>query len=530
VSSTVGQQRRAAPGGTGDGHDGGSRPVPDPRWLAALRALAAVGAAVAVGTYLWVALRRIGSPGELEWMEGGMVDLTRRAMTGESLYVEPSLDAIPYLYTPLYYYVSGLLSLVVGEGFLPLRLVSFVASLGAFAAVAGLVVTEVRDRWAGWIAAGVLAASYGITAWWFDVGRIDSLFLALTLAGLLLARRATTSAAVVGAAAVLVLAVLTKQQAALPALSVLPWLWWRERRFALWFVAAFGAGCALTLGALQLTSGGWFTYYAVELPRSHAWVHELWVGFWRDDLRPYWPTALAALVVVVALVRRGRVRSVWRPQFGWFWVPVGGAMVVNAWFARLHSGGFENVLLPVCALAAVGAGSVAGSTRRPELSVAVRGAVCVLVALQFVTLWRAPTGQVPGSVARERAEVLVEELRTLPGPVYLPGHGWYLRAAGRGEDTTAQGAAIADILRGPPGAALAGLREELRRSVEEQRWASVVVDSDPGYSMLPPDFERFYRFERDLLPGGRAVLPVLGTITGPAEVWVPRSEPLPEAP
>jgi hypothetical protein len=499
-------------------------------WLTLLRVLAASGAAVAMATYLWIALRRLGSPGELEWMEGGMVDLTRRAVAGESLYVEPSLDAIPYLYTPLYYYLSGLVSLVVGEGFLPLRLVSFVASIGAFAAVAGLVVTEVRDRWAGWVGAGVLAASYGITAWWFDIGRIDSLFLALTLAGLLLARRATTSAAVMAAAAVLVLAVLTKQQAALPALSVLPWLWWRGRRLALWFVVAFGAGCAVGLGALQLTSDGWFTYYAVELPRSHEWVHELWVGFWRDDLRPYWPTVLGALIVVVALARSGRLRSVWRPQLGWFWLPVAAAMVANAWFARLHSGGFENVLLPVCALAAVGAGLVAGSTRRPELATLVRGAVCVLVAVQFVTLWRTPSGQVPEPAARERAERLVEDLSVLPGPVYLPGHGWYLHAAGRGEDTTAQGAAIADILRGPPGPARSGLEEELQRSVAERRWATVVVDSDAAYSMLPPDFERHYRFERDLFPDGRGVLPVLGTITGPAQVWVPRSEPPPGAP
>ena len=51
---------------------------------------------------LVVGLSRIGYPYELEWMEGGSLQNVQRVVGGESIYVEPSIDFVPFLYTPLY--------------------------------------------------------------------------------------------------------------------------------------------------------------------------------------------------------------------------------------------------------------------------------------------------------------------------------------------------------------------------------------------------------------------------------------------
>ena len=80
--------------------------------------------------YLYVALRRIGYPYELEWLEGGAVEIVRRVAEGQSIYVQPSLHYVPYPYTPLYFWVSGALAHVTGVGFLPLRLVSLLVVPG----------------------------------------------------------------------------------------------------------------------------------------------------------------------------------------------------------------------------------------------------------------------------------------------------------------------------------------------------------------------------------------------------------------
>jgi 4-amino-4-deoxy-L-arabinose transferase-like glycosyltransferase len=88
-----------------------------------------------VVAYLWVALHRIGYPYELEWLEGGAVSIVQRVHAGHALYVQPSLHYVPWPYPPLYFWVSAGVAQVTGVGFMALRLVSFAASLGTFAAI-----------------------------------------------------------------------------------------------------------------------------------------------------------------------------------------------------------------------------------------------------------------------------------------------------------------------------------------------------------------------------------------------------------
>ena len=54
--------------------------------------------------------KRIAYPYDLEWMEGGMLAHAARVADGQSLYVSPSLDFIPFIYPPLYPWVVGGLS------------------------------------------------------------------------------------------------------------------------------------------------------------------------------------------------------------------------------------------------------------------------------------------------------------------------------------------------------------------------------------------------------------------------------------
>jgi hypothetical protein len=53
-------------------------------------------------TYVALAIRGLPYPYELEWMEGGMVDHVIRVLEGGSLYVAPTVDFVPFLYTPFY--------------------------------------------------------------------------------------------------------------------------------------------------------------------------------------------------------------------------------------------------------------------------------------------------------------------------------------------------------------------------------------------------------------------------------------------
>src|SRR3954454_9653847 len=55
-----------------------------------------------LGWHFRLFFARAGFPLDLEWMEGGMLLHASRFAEGKTIYVAPSLDFIPYLYTPLY--------------------------------------------------------------------------------------------------------------------------------------------------------------------------------------------------------------------------------------------------------------------------------------------------------------------------------------------------------------------------------------------------------------------------------------------
>src|SRR5690606_21399910 len=81
-----------------------------------IHAVLATAALAYVAGFVWTALARIGHPFELEWMGGAFVDHVCRVLDGQSIYVAPSADFVPFLYTPLYMYASAAVARVIGEG------------------------------------------------------------------------------------------------------------------------------------------------------------------------------------------------------------------------------------------------------------------------------------------------------------------------------------------------------------------------------------------------------------------------------
>ena len=65
-------------------------------------------------SFLWIALWRLSFPSEIEWMEGGMVAHAARLLSGEPIYAAPSVDFVPFFYTPGYPALLAELAPLVG--------------------------------------------------------------------------------------------------------------------------------------------------------------------------------------------------------------------------------------------------------------------------------------------------------------------------------------------------------------------------------------------------------------------------------
>ena len=493
----------------------------EPRQPVVLRAVLLVAAVAFVACYLAVAFARFTYPYPLEWMEGGVLLHVQRVLHGQQLYVAPSIRFTPFLYTPLYYYVSAAVSWLLGAHLWTLRLVSIVASVVAFAALGRLVWVETRDRWASLVAVGLFAACYTISGAWLDLARVDSLFLALLLVGLWLVRRATSRPAVLVAGLVLAASYLTKQSALLPIVCVVPFLWRRGRVLALVYGATVGIVLAGTTLWMDHATGGWFSAYTLRLAGQHAVATSEYVGFFTHDLLA--PVGVGLVVGALGLLayRRG--------DAGWFWIPVTAGLVLASYTARLHTGGYSNVLLPAYAAVAMAVGLGLHAVTRPGVlarhPLAVRCLLLATVAM-FAALVYNPFHQVPPASSTRAGRALVADLATLPGPVYLPSQSWLLPEARPGAATTAQSAAMGDILRAHLRGSNRTLSRELRDAVAAHEFGSVVADSPRALSYLPSNFTTEY-CEVGRLPARDRLEPVTGTRTVPATVWVPRTDRAP---
>jgi hypothetical protein len=55
---------------------------------------------IPVVAYIVCAVQRLGTPIELEWMEGGSLQMMYRVLSGKPLYAPTSIEFVPYTYTP----------------------------------------------------------------------------------------------------------------------------------------------------------------------------------------------------------------------------------------------------------------------------------------------------------------------------------------------------------------------------------------------------------------------------------------------
>jgi Dolichyl-phosphate-mannose-protein mannosyltransferase len=501
-----------------------------PRRVVAVAGLATVAlAAVPVLLYLWIALHRLDYPYELDWMEGGSVGNVGRLLAGHSLYAAPSLKFVGWTYPPLYWLASAAVAQITGLGFLPLRIVSFVSSLVAIAMLGKLVRDETGDRTAGVVAAGLFAATYRLSGSWFDVGRVDSMFLALSLVTLVYGRHAqgVRGGLVLGLLAFL--AFFTKQTALIALAPALVWLVLTRRPVGVSAILMLAALVVISTVVLDAATGGWYRYYVFSELSGQGWAAPEWLDFWRTDLFSHlWP--LCVLLVVAVLVAVGLALRSRRAEGGWsagrgavvppfgFQLAATVGLLAAAWFSRLHTGGYLNVLMPAYAGCALIGGLAYGQLRRHGRLATLLATAAIVV--QLVVLAYPVAAQIPTRADRTAGTELLAALRKLPAPVLILRHPWYGTLAGKG--SFAQGEGISDALRSQAVRGARILRASLPDALNRYHVQTVVLDGDSAPSWLVPQLQREFRLESSAITATK-LYPLTDLRTAPSLVYVRRS-------
>jgi hypothetical protein len=481
------------------------------KWGAALAAFAYLF------LYLYIALSRISYPFAIEWLEDGMAQGVQRILEGKGIYVAPTVEYIPFIYTPLFYYLGAAAAYFLEMSFFPLRLVSFVASLGCFLVIFLHVLRETRSAWAGWIAVGLYAATFQVGGAWFDLARVDSTFLFFILLAVFMVRFARSQWIILLASVVLCLAFLTKHSAVGVIAALVVGTVFLNWRHALVLLVSTGVLCAVSCWVLDIMSEGWFTYYIFDAVTGHGWEEHRWIQFWTVDLAQ--KTAILCAVAIVGLfLQLGG--STPRPFF--YYGCVTGGIVIMSWLSRVHVGGYINVLMPTFAWAAILFGFAIGGVARhwinplPHQRAALYAAMSALCVIQFALLIYDPREQIPTKAHYAMGEYLLDMMADKED-ILIPRHSYLPALAGKKVYTNK--AAYSSLLADYESPHRQQVTADLTAKLRDGHFDLIILNEREYLAGL---VNRYYKPISAQFPNVGRSWPLTGYRTRPVQILVPR--------
>jgi hypothetical protein len=385
-----------------------------------------------IGAYIYIAIHRMAYPFELEWMEGGSLLEVARILRGRGLYAPPTLEYIPYIYPPLYYYTSASFAKILGLSFTPLRLVSFLASIGCFSILYLTICQETHSRFLAFLGMGFFAATFRISGAWFDIARVDTLFLLFLLIGIyFIALGRPTTSIIAGIA--FALSFLSKQTAILTIAIIFLFYLITKRREAIWSIISFGIFASSIMFIENIRSTGWFNYYVFTLPANHK-------------LNPNWPLLLVfyfiffiqpvfiAFAIGVAKILL-EFRSVLKETRYLYYIVIAGALIATSLLSKANPGGYDNVLMPGYAglslIFPLGLSWFHSQFQKYRSAVRNSLFIYTICILQFGMLVYDVNLQIPTKADYAAGQRLLAAIQQINGEVWIPADNYLSQMTGK---------------------------------------------------------------------------------------------------
>jgi hypothetical protein len=388
--------------------------------------------AAALLAFMAVGFSRLAHPLPLDPAEGVWRSEIQRLTSGLPLVDAPSLAYIPLPAMPGFALLAALPAAFVGPELWLLRLIALLATLGTACLVARAVKAETHSTLFAMVAVGLLVAAFAATGSRLDVGRPEALAWFLALAGLSTLRFTTGRLGACAAALLLALAFFTAAHTGWFAIAALLHVSLNDRPRRLAFACSVVAACAGGVLLLARVLGPWWAFYAWDLP-LHL-VHPD-----RVRLSAVIGTGLAGTLTPLALpvlMAAALPASLWHGRSGvWLWAVVGGAAaaIVGAIEPAAISPGLGPVVVALVIAGPIALVRVVSHLAAwPGSGRAGRSWVLhAILLLQFFPLAYGLRSQIPDPRLAQSRAALVERLRTIPGPVLVPGYGEAALRAGK---------------------------------------------------------------------------------------------------
>ena len=551
-----------------------------------VRQATVVFAVIYLVTFLYVASQRLTAPFELEWMEGGMIAHALRLKEGLPIYAPPSLDFVPFFYTPGYPTLLYYLSQIGFElSFTLARTVSFLSTLGTMALIYYVIHKEsLGQKSLAILGVGLYAALFRTCGAFYDLARPDALMLLLLSASIVVVYYARGLRLLITAAILMSAAFLTKQTAAVffPVLGF--YAVFKHKWRGLSFVLGTILLCSITIIKLNEQSLGSFWAYIFEGHQGHIFYWKnIGLKYWRDliFLAPltlflpllwfsrYTPfKSLAWLLVLhwsVAFFQRvstldypphmyyrelfyeePRWLIVWLPvtlvtlayrsqQWGcklnenhlnayWLWIYIAGAgaSAIN------HSTqwAYSNCFMLIGLAFSISAPLMLKDLLTIKLETNRQWCLWVMLLLQLFAWLYSPHAQIPQDHDSQAWVELKERLKTYSSPIFFPAHPTYnafeRNLKGKSATHTHQ-MGIRDVAyRG----GVSDVRKRLTPRDRSYHWSAVITHERTHVPYLE---QGYYEANRWLYRSKDSLRAKTGFLTRPQSLWLPKGPKSPRS-
>ena len=403
--------------------------------------LAVSAAALFTIMYVATALPRLVYPYDLDFLEDSVLMESVRFANNQPVYIPPNAVFNPHVYMPLYFWLGGLLFKLAGPSLLLLRSISLAAIVATTIGIHWIAKRESGKQWIAISCAGLFLGGYAISGFWYELARVDALFVAFTVWGLAMAAYADgATRSLIGSAALLALATFTKQTGFAVGASMAVFLLLAHRRGAGWFALVFLALTILPALVINRLTEGWFFYHIFYIGTADPTETSRLVSYFKDKIFGVMAgLSVMALLAVIINVRRVGLQALL--DQAWF-AGIALAIVISG-LGRFRVGGNLNNLMPAYTLLCLAPALLVGGTQRGKGDEDSKRAeawwfewiVAGLILTQFALGAYSPAGHLPTSAMRASGDRLIHRIASVEGPVLVMMHPYYALLAGKETST-----------------------------------------------------------------------------------------------
>ncbi len=400
--------------------------------------------------FIYIVISRIGIGFDIEWGEGAGINQINHILTKNALYIEPSINFAPLVYTPLYYYLSAGLALVLKDILVSARLVSVLSTLASFGIIALIVSRETKNTLIGWVAGSFYLACFSLSGGFYDLARVDSLYVSLLLMTLLVFLTAKNKFNFVFAGLLIAIGFFTKQSSIIVFFPIVIYCLTNIRKVAWPMGIVILLGILIPIILINNGSNGWFLYYIFDLPREHGYSVLSAANFWVGDLLgPLGISVGFGLFYFVStnspFIEKGRISGVpgsrkavletdrlFQPRLILLLFSIGS--IGAAWITRTSNGGGANNAMSAYAVLAllfgIGAGKILNrfneNTSKNYFVLAT-----ALICIQFIGLIYNPFNFIPTRTDIKLNQILVDRIEAQNKQVLIPYRSYLPEIVGK---------------------------------------------------------------------------------------------------